>query len=495
MLSRTDRLGMLDPRPQRHVPRMRLFRNFGLLATGEALSKGLTIAAYAYLARALGPEEFGTLEFALAVIAVLVLLLDCGLGSYAACEVGRDPTTIPALIRPVVTLRLALMLIACIMLGSLVVLLDQRWSLRRILLLYGLALLPLPASLSWVFQGTDAMNVVAVGSMLRWVVFAAGVGLFVSGPHDTVVVPIVETTALASMVLFYLAAFRRRFPWAPAAVRTPGITTVFREALPIGASDFAWALRMYSPTMLLGIFAGGAGVGWFGGAHRIVLALHTFVWLYFFNVLPSLARTSAQPLAELRTFLQASLRLTAWAVVFLGVVVSALSEPIVTTLYGPAFQPAASALPVLIWLVPLAAMSGHYRYVLIGHGKQRRELAASASGAIVSIALGVSMAGSFGMLGMAVALVASEGVIWALAYAFVRQTVMSIPVATVLWKPLLSGVGLTAALALTPREMLWSMTTAAGVGYWCCAVLAEPQWRHSVLTRLRSPSAAESEIL
>jgi O-antigen/teichoic acid export membrane protein len=492
MSSRTESRAFAGSASVGVVAAPRLLGHFGFLAGGEIIGKCLTLAAYVYLARVLGPSEFGILEFALAVITVLALVVDCGLGPYGASAVGKDPRMIAALLRPIVTLRLALVVIAWVVLAAVLLLLDQPWSARRILLLYGLALLPLPASLSWALQGTDAMHMVAVGSVVRWTVFAAGVGLLVAGPLDTVVVPVIEMLAVVCMIIFYLAAFRWRFGSAVRSVGGVGSMAVLRQALPIGASELAWALRMYSATLLLGVFVGGASVGWFGGAHRIVLGLHTFVWLYFFNLLPSLARTSLGPVIELAVFLKGSLRLTAWSMMFVGVVAGVAAESIVTTLYGPAFRSAGPVLQALIWLVPLAAMSGHYRYVLIGHGHQRLEFLASASGAVVCIMLGIGLAPSIGMLGVAMALVASEATIWAVAWMLVRQRVAFIPVWTVVWKPLLGGAGLALVLALAPSETFWPMTILAGAAYWLCAVAIEPLWRYGVRTRLAKLSAARS---
>lgn len=459
------------------VSRARLLDNFVLLGSAEAFSKGLTMLAFAYLARMLGPAEFGTLEFALAVITILVLLVDCGLSPYGAREVAKDAGPIAALARHIVVARLALVLVAWVLLVALGAVLDQPWLARRVLLLYGLTLVVLPASLSWVFQGRDAMGVVATGSMLRWSVFACGVVLVVNGPRDTWRVPLVETVAIAGMVLFYVGAFRSRFGPLGWGLDRRHITAILGEAFPIGASELAWALRMYLATVLLGVLVGGAEVGWFGGAHRIVLALHTFVWLYFFNVLPSVARTSVRPRAELRALLEGSLRVSGWFAVFLGVAGTALAEPIVTLFYGPAYRPAAPALEVLIWLVPMAAMSGHYRYVLIGYGHQRREFLAAASGTAVCAALGLLLVPSYGMVGVAGALVTSEVAIWVLAYGFVRRAVTSIPVWTVLWKPVLTGASLAGVLLLWLPRMSWPVAAAAGAGYWLCAALAEPRLR------------------
>ncbi len=458
----------------------RLARNFVLLGGAEVFSKGVTILAFAYLARVLGPADFGGLEFALAVITILTLLVDCGLSPYGAREVGKDSGKIGALVRHVVVTRLALVLVAWAVLLALVLTLHLPWSTRRVLLLYGLPLVVLAGSLSWVFQGRDAMGVVAGGSLLRWSIFAGGIALVVRDPGDTWKVPLVEAVAIGGMVALYVWMFRSRFGTWGVGVNTGHIAALLRETFPIGASELTWALRVYFATVVLGVLVGGADVGWFGGAHRVVLALHTFVWLYFFNVLPSMARASGRPRAELRALIGGSLRASAWVAVFLGVVVTALAEPIVTVLYGPAYQASAPVLQVLVWLVPVAAMSGHYRYVLIGYGHQRREFMAAVVGAAVAALLGMIMVQRFGMLGVAGALVASEVAIWALAFLFVRREVTAIPAGRMLWKPAAAGAGLASLLWLCPPRTGWLPAAFAAVAYWLCAGLTEPQLRGDV---------------
>jgi len=229
--------------------------------------------------------------------------------------------------------------------------------------------------------------------------------------------------------------------------------------------------------VLVGVLVGGMDVGWFGGAHRIVVALHTFVWLYFFNVLPSVARTSLGPLTELHALMRHSLRATAWAAVFAALAVTALAEPIVTLLYGPAFAGAAPVLRTLIWLAPAAMISGHFRYVLIGYGRQRWELLASASGAAVAVGLGIPLVLAFGMVGAAWALVTSEAAIGVLAYVFVRHTVTPIPLTTSVGKALLVGGALTAAVSYSAAAPGSVSALVAMAAYGLTAVGLESPFR------------------
>ena len=50
---------------------------------------------------------------------------------------------------------------------------------------------------------------------------------------------------------------------------------------------------MFGSTLIIGLVATAEDTGYFAGAMRILIALHTFVWLYYFNLLPSLSRSWA----------------------------------------------------------------------------------------------------------------------------------------------------------------------------------------------------------
>ena len=169
--------------------------NYGLLATGEVVSKVFTFIAFTYLARQLGPKTFGTVEFALALIMILTLVVEGGFSPYGAREVAKDPTVVSHLASQIVALRVILALGGFVLLLGLVALLPTPWSLKQILLLYGLTLFLTPFLLPWVFQGLGRMGVVTTTTTLRWIVFACAIFLWVGEPSDAWRVPVVDVGA------------------------------------------------------------------------------------------------------------------------------------------------------------------------------------------------------------------------------------------------------------------------------------------------------------
>jgi O-antigen/teichoic acid export membrane protein len=432
-----------------------LVKNFLLLGAGEFASKVFSFLAFAYLARVLGPKEFGQIEFALALIVFFSLLVDCGLSSYGAREIAKDESALGRLSTNIVLMRCLLGASAFAILIIFLAFLDKPWSVEKLILLYGLTLLAQPGLLPWVFQGRDLMGYVALASVMRWVFFAVGVLIFVRDPETAWIVPVIEGAAILCVVIYYFVAYSRHFGSLGGALDYRPAAAMLRQAFPIGASELVWALKVYFATVLLGIYTNGPEVGWFGAAHRLVISLHAFVWLYFFNLLPSISRQSQGSVDSLQRLIGGSLQITSWLGVFVALVGTALAKPVITLVYGLQYEAAVGAFQVLIWLIPLALVSGHFRYTLIAYDRQGLEFLTAACGGALNVVLNLTLNAVYGIIGAAVSLVAAEGIILWLSYLFVRRTITRIPIATYLWRPATGAATLGAILYFLPALNIW----------------------------------------
>ncbi len=67
-----------------------IFKNFSYLAAAELISKGIAFFTTVYIARVLGPENFGKLGFAQAVLSYFILIVSLGFDVYGAREIARN---------------------------------------------------------------------------------------------------------------------------------------------------------------------------------------------------------------------------------------------------------------------------------------------------------------------------------------------------------------------------------------------------------------------
>jgi len=452
----------------------RLATNYAILSGTEFISKLLSAIAFAYLARVLGPQNYGYLEFTIAIVFFFTLIVDSGLSSIGAREFAKDRDALAKLFIHITATRSVLAVLAFFILLAIALFIPLSSQVKWLIFLYSLTMFLLPWLIQWVFQGRDMMHYVALASFFRWTLFTAGVFLFIHQPEQAWMVPLIEGFAILSIAAFLLWALSHTFGIPHHPITPSYALSIFRKALPIGASEFVWAIKVYFATILLGLLIGGAVLGWFTAAHRIIIALHSFVWLYFYNLLPSIARASQQPLDVIQRLMRISLQATTWVIILIAALGTAYAKLGITLLYGAQFEASAAAFQVLIWAIPLTLFSGHYRYMLIGFDKQKLEFFCSLLGAAANILINLILIPRYGLLGAAWAFVISEVIIWGSAYLFVRRTITVIPFLPHLWRPLLAGIAFFIVyMLLLPRNMWLAGFAATGL-YLAILLITQP---------------------
>jgi O-antigen/teichoic acid export membrane protein len=401
-----------------------LLKNFFSLAGAEAFTKLATFFAFAYLARLLGAANFGYVEWSAAVLMCASLIVDQGFTSYGAREIAKNPKATGMLTIEVVTARLLMAAIGYGVIAAFAFLAVKDTTIRSLLLIYGLSLFGLPFILQWVFQGHDRMNLVALTQIIRQTIFVGVVFVFVRTTNDLLFVGLAEVAAVFSAALFSVWLFSRNFDFKE-SLRPKLSGKLFREGLPIGLSQMFWTVKMFGATLMLGMVATAADTGYFAGAMRIFIALHSFVWLYYFNFLPSLSRAWEQGDGSFAETIRKSMRLVLPLSLSIGVVWILLAPFVMTSVYGNDFTNGEGALRFLGATCVTAAVSGHFRFGLIAAGFQNKEMMTSAIGAVLAAILIPVGYFQTGTSGAAAALFFAEMVVLFTSWLFAKRFLFS----------------------------------------------------------------------
>ena len=409
----------------------------------EALGKILALYAFGHLGRVLLEAGMGDLEFSLHALFVAALLLDAGLAPYGVTEASHHPKGVSTLAGRIVALRFML---ACVAIPALVLIGWARGGApdaTRLTALYALVLLPGVFALNWAFEAKRAMHVVAMTNLSRQIVFAVGVTLLVHGREDILRLPFIDGTGLAVAVFVQGWFFRRGVGAFPVLGIWHGVGKVFSESLPLSVSSLVWALRIFLPGLALGFLAPASTMGRYGVAHRLFMAAHAFVWLYFVNLLPTLARQAKSAPDLNARVMRASLGLVGWVTFLGGGATWILARPLVVAIYGDAFADAATPLRLLTLALVITFLSGHARYGLIAHRRRAEELIAALAG-LTMVALGIfAIAEEATAETAALSLVAGEMATWFVAWRLHHLRVLRVGALRPLAGPLLAwGFGL-----------------------------------------------------
>lgn len=450
--------------------------NYLILSAAEASGKLLNFAAFTHLGRALGPAQYGLLEFVIAVMAFFTLTADMGLSVCGAREVAKNPSFAPRLAGEIVFARATLTFLTVAVLFAGLPWLPVAEAARHLFYLYALSLFGSPLLIQWYFQGREAMTWVAAASVIRNGVFAGLVLATIRTGSPLWCVGSIECAAVACAGAFCLTAAWRRFGLHVFSVQVAlrSAWRRLREAVPLGLAELTWAGMWYLPMTLLGFWRADASLGWFGASHRVVMALHTFVWLYFYNLLPAVSRLASSPSEQLRHTIATSLRLTAWLSVFTAWTLGLLAPVLLPIAFGPTFAAGGSLLQALVWMIPITMLSGHYRYTLIACGLQKRLFAGTATGAITTAALGLWFIPRWGATGAVWCLLAGGAADFACAYGFVRRLVTPVPFFHSLLRPVAAGAAAALSLLLSRPWIGASQAAICSIlTYLACGLLCE----------------------
>jgi O-antigen/teichoic acid export membrane protein len=287
----------------------------------------------------------------------------------------------------------------------------------------------------------------------------------------------------------YIARHKMGFAWPWPDLHVIRLMGHIREAAPIGLNELAWAFMWYFCTVLLGFIFPDRSLGWFGASHRALMALHTFVYLYFFNLLPSISRCADLPNKYLLELMDRSVRFAAWTGLFSATLLTALAPQLLTLMYGPLFRPASHSFSILVWMLPVAMLSGHHRYILIAYNHQRTLLRCTACSAAVTVLLGFALVPLYGGVGAAWALLVAIVINFVLVYISVRRLVVEVPVHRQLAAPL-SALAVSAIPYLVLARWNVGVALAASAAVYMAGMVRSdgPRLASFLLTIVRKPS-------
>jgi O-antigen/teichoic acid export membrane protein len=431
----------------------------------------LGFVGFAYLARALSPESYGLIEYAVGLAGLAAIVIEGGLGPVAAREVARERTRASELAGTVVSLRLTLTLLLVPLVGLSTYVTGQSGPVIALVWLYALTLFAIPLKQDWLLQGLERMSLVAPAQALKSAVFAVGVFVIVRSSEDLVRVGVVEIAAAAAFALYYVVA--QRTVEIPLTLRAPAaqMWPLFRAGAVVGASNMVWTFMLYVPIFLVTNMAGAAQAAWLGAAQRIVYSLVGLSALYFFNLYPVIARRLHEDVPAWESLMNRSYRLVAWTSLGAALVSTIAADTVIRVVFGPGFASAVPVFSIYIWLFPIRLLSGHARWTLVAGGRQGMMLLSEVFATATLLIMGVGLIPEYGALGAALAVVTANIVGWISAHIFAARHVGHLPSLRLTLAPVVSVLASATPAIWLPDRPAFGIGIAS-LSYLACIWLA-----------------------
>ncbi|HYD31882.1 MAG TPA: flippase [Azospirillaceae bacterium] len=444
-------------------PHRRLARNLGAMTLGKVVVVASGLVTTGWLARALGPENYGILGFGGALLAYFALMVNLGLSTWAVGEIARDPARVPRLAANILTLRLLLAGAVYTAYALVVATIEPPGVVRLVLLVQGTQLLAGALTLDFVYQGIERMGVIATREIGAAVFNMMLVVMLVRGPDDVVTAAAVTAAALVINALLMLARYIRDF-----AVPWPRIDTALWRGMlvttaPLAVSLVAWAVHQNLDMVMLGFMAPREQVGLYAAAYKVLLLVGMVAGIVMNVFLPALASAHGD-LAAMRRRMAAY----ATAMALVGAPMAAggllLAPEILWVVFGARFVEAAPALRLLMAAGALVFINMTLGNPLLVWHRQKAYMVAMLAGAVTNAALNIVLIPRWGIEGAAAATLAAEVVSFIGMLALHLRTVGRLPIGIFVRAATAIGVAAVAVLLLLPRLTLppWSVFLIAG---------------------------------
>jgi O-antigen/teichoic acid export membrane protein len=402
----------------------------------KIVNMALVYATTLLLARLLDANGYGAYAFAIAWAQLLIIPALLGMETLGMREVARGATAgTPAVIRGIVWFAGMVGLVSAIVLSGVVdlaVTLLPDWPSLELnaALKLGIWLMPLLALsrvLGACIRGLQRVILSQVPEfltvplvLLLALAIAALVGAPITSSAALMLHIAAATMGLASAAIIWRRLWPERLFDTPVDLR---VRAWLGSALPFMLIGSANVINLQMDRVMLGSMAGAEEVGIYAIAARNAALVEMFVVAVNIALAPDVAeRFAKQDLAQLQKVVTGVARL-----VFLCSVPAALFMflfgPFVLGLFGATFVAGESVLGLLILAHLPAAFAGSAGLILSMTGHQNRAVAPVVASSVSNVALNLLLIPRYGMLGAAVATLASS-LVWRtlLAYHVVRAT-------------------------------------------------------------------------
>lgn len=371
----------------------------------KVLRMVLGILVGAWVARYLGPNQFGTLAYAIAFVAFFQAVATLGLDNIAVRDMARDPNAAPSILGT--TLRLRLLIgFACwaaAIAGMVLLRPGDSQALLLVAVIAGSALFQSADTVDlWFLSRTQSKRTVLAKSSALLLASGARIGLIlIHAPLVTfAAVMLVEAAITAFALTWAYRGYRTHAPWV---WKTQRARHLLQEAWPYLLSGVAILFYMRVDQIMIREMVGEHELGIYTAALPLSTAWYFIPMAICASVAPALARKKARSEAEYMTALSRLFSLMWWYSLPLSVLIALASTPLVGLLYGPAYAASATVLAIHVFgNVPVGLGVAQSQWI----ANEKRGVLAfykTTVGALANVCLNLYMIPKYGALGAAIA--------------------------------------------------------------------------------------------
>lgn len=386
---------------------------------------GVGLFVGVWIARYLGPEQFGLLSFATAFIGLFGAIAGLGLQGIVVRDIVRDPTSREETLGTAAVLELIGGITAYgLILGAIFWLRPEDMLAKALVAVLGSMMLFKASEVAvfWFESQVQSKYTVWVQNGTYLLLAAIKVGLILNQAPLIAFAwaTMVESVLVALLMLIMLGLRGPKLQRLCATTRRA--KALLRDSWPLLLSGIAIMIYMKIDLIMLGQMVGDEAVGIYSAAVRVSEVWYFIPVAIVASVFPAILEAKKRSEAQYQQRLQRLYDLMVWLSVVVALLMTFLSTRIVILLFGEAFAESGAVLVIHIWagvFVFFGVASGKW---FLAENRQILVFQKSAIGAVANVLLNLALIPECGPVGAALATVLSHGVADFLSDTLQRET-------------------------------------------------------------------------
>jgi len=401
----------------------RIARNTSFLTISQIISFGVSAIYVILVARYLGPQGLGILNFAVALTAIFNVLTNFGLPTLITREVARDRSKASKYAANVVPILLLLTLTSV---GLIIVLVNALgYSQQTIYVVYILSIGMVVSTLSSVFlaifQAFEQLEFQSIVTVIGSIVPFCAAVIAILLHMDVIAFALISLLASVVVLAYVYATCVSKF-FVP---RLEADFTFWKKALteawPMAALAVTVIVLFRIDTVMLSLIQGTTAVGFYSVAYNLSEASLVIPIVFTSSIYPVLSKLHRDSKQSFRETCAQATKYLLYLALPMAFFVTLWAKPIVSLLYGANFDPSVAAVQILIWSAAIMFLSFFWGTAYVAANLQKLSLKINLLQTALNISLNVFLIPKYSYIGASFATVVAVAFGFALDSFFLQR--------------------------------------------------------------------------
>lgn len=387
-----------------------ILKNSLWLIGSEVVAKLVLFFVVILLARHLGAEGYGKLQFALSFAGVFGMFMDLGMNSLVVRELSRMKERFAVFVPNVIFLKLVLFVASIIIMSGILILVGKpaQIIILSVMACFYYFFYSLIDFLRCVYQAFERMHLQALSRLFYCIILGAGVALLVFKKVGVIAIMAGYVFAIAATSVFSFILMCRKIGSFQLKIDTAFIRQLLKVVFPFTIISVIAIINLRIDIIMISFFMGDKAVGLYSVAANLLTAV-MFVPSYFVASLsPSLNRFFKTDVRKLLVMFKSVFWLMLLLGVVGGLVLLVVAKPVLLVLFGAEYSTSVPVLQILSVSFFLSFVLFSLGSVCVAIDRQKMYASVIAVSVLINIVMNYLLIRSIGISGAAVATIIAQ---------------------------------------------------------------------------------------